>query len=91
MRNLGDKAEKPRFFSVNEAARILRMSPMTLYRAINSGSFPAIRVRGRLTVPAGAIDKMEKAALYRNEVVDAAEFTSTMPAPADVLTPETGA
>ncbi|MFC9250075.1 helix-turn-helix domain-containing protein [Amycolatopsis thailandensis] len=74
MRNLDD-FEKPRFYSVTEAARILRMSPMTLYRAIDSGSFPAVRVRGRLVIPARAIEKMEQAALFREEAVDAAEFT----------------
>ncbi|WP_410585474.1 helix-turn-helix domain-containing protein [Amycolatopsis sp. lyj-108] len=75
MRNLDDEPETPRFHSVAEAARILRMSPMTLYRAIDSGSFPAVRVRGRLVVPARAIDSMENAALFRDEAVDAAEFT----------------
>ncbi|OLZ50192.1 helix-turn-helix domain-containing protein [Amycolatopsis keratiniphila] len=75
MRNLDDQPEKPRFYSVTEAATILRMSPMTLYRAIDSGSFPAIRIRGRLVVPARAIDKMENTALFRDEAVDAAEFS----------------
>lgn len=51
--------ESPRFYSVPEAARILRVSEMTLYRSIAENGFPTVRVRSRLTVPARAIDGMK--------------------------------
>lgn len=44
-------------------------------RAINLGSFPVIRILGRLVVPARSIDKTENAALFRDEAVDAAELS----------------
>jgi excisionase family DNA binding protein len=72
-----DDRESPRFYNVHEAARILRMSPMTLYRAIDQNSFPAVRVRNRLSVPAKAIDEMEAAALGTRSVVDAADWMKT--------------
>lgn len=52
-----------RFYSVTEAAELLGLSEPTLYRAIRSGDFPAIRVRGRFVIPARAIDDMEASAL----------------------------
>lgn len=66
--------ESPRFYNVAEAARMLRMSAMTLYRAIEANQFPAVRIRGRLIIPAKAIDEMVDAAFERYGAVDAAEF-----------------
>jgi len=62
----------PRFYSVAEVARMFRMSTVTVYRAIAAGDFPAIKVRGRLIVPARAIEAMAEAAVAEQTVVDAA-------------------
>ena len=53
----------PRFYSVAEVAEIFRMSSMTVYRAIASGEFPAVRIRGRWIVPARAVDELIEAAM----------------------------
>ena len=66
--------EAPRFYSVAEVAQMFGMSTMTVYRAIAAGEFPAIKVRGRLIVPARAIDAMAEAAVVEQTVVDAAGF-----------------
>lgn len=66
--------ESPRFYQVAEAARMFRMSSMTLYRAISAGEFPAVRIRGRLIIPAEVVDAMVKAAMQEYTVVDAADF-----------------
>ena len=66
-------APTPRqFHSVTEVARMFGMSPMTVYRAIAAGEFPAVRIRGRLIVPARAIEEMVEAALADQSLVDAA-------------------
>lgn len=57
---------------------MLGMSAMTLYRAINGGGFPAVRIRGRLIVPARAIDAIVEMAVSEHTVVDAADW---VPAP----------
>lgn len=62
-----------RFYKVAEAAALLDLSEPTLYRAIRAGEFPAIRVRGRLVIPARAIDDMETSALA-NGLVDARTY-----------------
>lgn len=66
-------AGSPReFHSVTEVARIFGMSPMTVYRAISAGQFPAVRIRGRLIIPARAIQEMVESALAEQGLVDAA-------------------
>jgi excisionase family DNA binding protein len=66
--------DAPTFYSVATTARILGMSEMTLYRAIHDGQFPAIRIRGRLIVPARVIDAMTSAALEGHHLVDAEQW-----------------
>jgi len=64
----------PTFYSVAETARLFGMSEMTLYRAIHAGQFPAVRIRGRLIVPARAIEAMVDAAVEAGGLVDAAAW-----------------
>lgn len=64
--------EAPRFYSVAEVARMLGTAPVTLYRAIREGEFPAVRIRGRLIVPAKAIEAMADLAVTEQTTVDAA-------------------
>ena len=64
-------AVAPRFYSVPQVARMVGMSPITLYRAIAAGEFPAVRIRGRLIVPARALDAMVEAAVAERTEVDA--------------------
>lgn len=61
-----------RFYSVAQVARMFGISSVTLYRAINAGEFPAVRVRGRLIVPARALDAMTELAVAQHTVIDAA-------------------
>lgn len=74
MRNVRPSGEAPRFYSVAQVAAMLGMSSMTVYRAISDGEFPAIRVRGRLIVPAKAVEAMAEAAVADHTVVNAAGF-----------------
>ncbi len=73
--------DAPRFYSVAQVAEMFGMSAMTLYRAIAAGEFPAVRVRGRLIVPAKAVDAMADVATAAQTVVDANQWTT----PAAVL------
>ncbi|MQA12829.1 MAG: helix-turn-helix domain-containing protein [Pseudonocardiaceae bacterium] len=63
--------EAPRFYSVAQVAEMLGTAPVTLYRAIRAGEFPAVRIRGRLIVPAKAVEAMVDAAVSERAVVDA--------------------
>ena len=66
--------QRPRFYSVPEAAGMLGMAPVTVYRAIRAGEFPAVQVRGRLIIPAKAIDAMIEIALDTGRLVDASAW-----------------
>ena len=65
---------RPLFLSVAEQAAELGISEVTLYRAIKAGEFPAVRIRGRLIIPAGAVTAMADAALSSGIAVDAANW-----------------
>lgn len=69
-----NSSQPPTFYSVAETARMFGMSEMTLYRAIAAGQFPAVRIRGRLIVPARAIQAMVDSALGTGAVVNAADW-----------------
>jgi len=51
----GGGPQAPRFLSVAEVAKMFGLSPMTVYRAMAAGEFPAVKIRGQLIVssPAG--------------------------------------
>ncbi len=53
------------------------ISSVTLYRAINAGEFPAVRVRGRVIVPARVLDALIEGAVEGGSVVDAASYVVT--------------
>lgn len=62
------------FLSVAEQATQLGVSEVTLYRAIKAGEFPAVRIRGRLIIPVGAVQAMVDAALAGGTAVDASNW-----------------
>lgn len=66
----------PTFYTVHEAARILRVAPATIYRAIREDAFPAVRVRNRFIVPAAAVDRMAAVAAESGRCVDVAAMTT---------------
>ena len=45
----------PTAVSVSEAARMLSVSPATVYRMIGEGALSTVRVRGKMFVPVAAL------------------------------------
>lgn len=74
----GKAVATPTFYSVAQVAAMFGMSPMTVYRAIAAGEFPAVRIRGRLIVPAKAIEAIADLAVAEQTVIDASGW---VPAP----------
>jgi excisionase family DNA binding protein len=60
------------FYTVAETARVLRVDPATIYRAIREDAFPAIRVRSRYVVPAAAVEQLAARAAETGGCVDVA-------------------
>jgi excisionase family DNA binding protein len=69
-------AGPPAFYTVREAAKILRCNPNTLYRAIHEDAFPAIRIRNRFVVPAAAVEQLAQQALESGSCVDVARIAA---------------
>jgi excisionase family DNA binding protein len=66
----------PAFYTVGEAAKILRCNPNTLYRAIREDAFPAVRIRSRFVVPAVAVDRLAAEAVESGGCVDVAKLAA---------------
>ena len=66
-----------RFLTVRDAAKELRMSAMTLYRAIKADQFPAIGIAGRWVIDGATVREMAAEAKKRNGVVNAADWVNT--------------
>lgn len=76
MNDTTQNAGRPTFYTVREAARIMRCNPSTLYRAIRDDAFPAVRVRARYVVPASAVDKLAEEASESGGCVDVAQMAA---------------
>jgi len=76
MSNPTESVELPTFYTVREAARIMRCNPSTLYRAIREDAFPAVRVRSRYVVPAAAVEKLATEAANTGGCVDVARMAA---------------
>jgi excisionase family DNA binding protein len=66
----------PSFYTVREAAKIMRCNVSTLYRAIREDAFPAVKVRTRYVVPAQAINELIERAGASDGCVDVAKLTA---------------
>ena len=69
-------AGRPAFYTVREAARILRVGPATLYRAIRDDAFPAVRLRTRYVVPAVALEKLVAEVAESGACLDVAQMAA---------------
>lgn len=79
VRRRDGRAEPARavFLTVEETAELLRVDAVTIYRAIRSGEFPAVKVRKRYVVPSRALDLLVDDVVATGSCVDTAEWTSS--------------
>ena len=68
---------RPAFYTVEEVAEVLRVDPVTIYRSIRAGEFPAVKVRKRYAVPQKAIDLLIDHVVSTGACVDTASWTSS--------------
>ncbi len=76
MNSSAKDAGRPAFYTVSEAARVLRVDPATLYRAIRDDAFPAVRIRTRYIVPAAAVEALAAEAAESGGCVDVARIAA---------------
>lgn len=76
MESTNPGAGNPAFYTVPEVARLLRVTPATIYRAIRDDAFPAVRIRTRYVVPAAAVDRLAAQAADSGGCVDVARLAA---------------
>jgi excisionase family DNA binding protein len=69
-------AGPPAFYTVREAAEILRCNKNTLYRAIHEGAFPAVQIRTRFVIPAAVVEQLARQAVETGACIDVAQLTA---------------
>lgn len=62
------------FYTVQEAAQVLRVNPATIYRAIREDAFPSVRIRTRYLVPAAALERLISEAAESGGCIDPAKM-----------------
>ena len=68
---------RPRLFqSIADTAADLDVDPMTIYRAVWAGEFPALKIRGRWRIPIEAVSRMLADTLRTSSSVDAADYVA---------------
>jgi excisionase family DNA binding protein len=69
-------SRRPVFYTVAEAADMMRVDRTTIYRAIREDAFPAVRVRNRYIVPATAVEELAAEATQSGACVDVAAIAA---------------
>ncbi|MGH3629702.1 MAG: helix-turn-helix domain-containing protein [Sciscionella sp.] len=69
-------AGSPAFYTVREAAHILRIAASTLYRLIREGEFPAVRIGCRYVIPAVTLDQIVAEVAASGGLVDTSRLMS---------------
>ena len=64
------------FYTVAEAADVLRVDKATIYRAIREDAFPAVRVRSRYVIPVAALERLAAVAVESGGRVEVAAKTA---------------
>lgn len=69
-------SERPLFYTVREAAGLLRVDPATIYRSIRENAFPAVRIRSRYVIPAKVLDSLVQEVVDSQRCVDVGQILS---------------
>ena len=72
--NRESQASRRALLSVAQVAAEVGISQMSLYRLIRAGELPAVRLGGRIFVPAKVIEQLSEAAMASGGTVTAAEL-----------------
>ena len=65
-----------RFYSLKEAAAVLRVSPATLSRQCAAGTFPHVRVGRTLRIPIAEVERLEAGASARVSVLEVPDYVT---------------
>lgn len=69
----------PRFYTLKEAAEILRVNPSTLSRQCAAGTFPHTRVGRTVRIPVAEVERLERGEPQRAGVMDVPDYVTGTP------------
>lgn len=70
---------EPRFYTLGEAAEILRVNPSTLSRQCAAGTFPHVRVGRTLRIPVAEVERLERGEPARSTLIEVPDYTTGTP------------
>lgn len=68
-----------RFYTLGEAAEILRVNPSTLSRQCAAGTFPHVRVGRTVRIPVAEVERLERGEPSRSSVIDVPDYSTGTP------------
>ena len=74
-----------RFYTLGEAADILRVNPSTLSRQCAAGTFPHVRVGRTLRIPVAEVERLERGEPARSSVIDVPDYETGTPSMFDSI------
>ena len=80
-------AAPARFYTLKEAAAILKVNPSTLSRQCAAGAFPHVKIGRVVRIPVAEVDRLERGEPARTSVMDVPDYMTGTPSMFD-STPE---
>ena len=70
---------EPRFYTLGEAAEILRVNPFTLSRQCAAGTFPHVRVGRTVRIPVAEVERLERGEPARSSLIGVPDYVTGTP------------
>lgn len=72
-------ASPARFYTLKEAAAILKVNPSTLSRQCAAGVFPHVKIGRVVRIPVAEVDRLERGEPARSSVIDVPDYMTGTP------------
>ena len=81
-----DLAAAPaRFYTLKEAAAILKVNPSTLSRQCSAGTFPHVKIGRVVRIPVAEVDRLERGEPARSSLMDVPDYMTGTPSMFDAI------
>lgn len=74
----------PDFYTIAEAAAILRVNPATVSRQCKAGQLPHVRIGRVVRIPAAELDRLKRGELPRTSLLEVPDYATGTPSMLDM-------
>lgn len=78
-------AAPARFYTLKEAAAILKVNPSTLSRQCAAGVFPHVKIGRVVRIPVAEVERLERGEPARSSVIDVPDYMTGTPSMFDSI------